>query len=217
MHSKERAVKWSWPKLRKRRNLSHCDSYPIRNSNSVRTKYEPGVQIKRQRCSVPNMNCTLERAAALLLSQALSQIWTIFWNTLLHVRYLCRKMPPAQLLSCVPFCRVRTAAAAAWEPLCCVCPIVWDVHLSSFLRWSLLPHLSTFSRISASFVRITCVSTPQSVLTMLVTKVRVLWDISHVDYWSYRRFRPNAQTIAKLKPESCSPFGQSYPKNAETL
>jgi hypothetical protein len=56
----------------------------------------------------------------------LSQLWTLFWNTLLHVRYLCRKMPPVQLLSCVPCCEVRkAAAAAAWEPVCCVCPIVW--------------------------------------------------------------------------------------------
>ena len=111
-------------------------------------------------------------------------VWTVFWNTLLQVRYFCRKLPPAQLLSCVPCCGVRTAAAAAWKPLCCVCPIVWDVHLSFFLQWSLVPHLSTFSRISASFVRIACVSTPQSVLTALVTKIRVLWDISRVDYWS---------------------------------
>ena len=143
-----------------------------------------------------------------VISGVLSQIWTVFWNTLLQVRHLCRKIPPAQLLSCVPCCGVRTAAAAAWEPLGCVCPIVWDAHLSFFLRWSLVPHLSTFSRTSTSFVLIVCVSTPQSVLTALVTKVRVLWDISRVDNWSYRRFRPKVQTDADLKPEG-SPFCQS--------
>jgi len=74
-------VKCSWPKLRKRRKLSHCDSYPIRDSNSVRTKYELGVQIIRRRCSVPNMNCTLELAAALLLSQAFCLKYELYFGT----------------------------------------------------------------------------------------------------------------------------------------
>lgn len=152
----------------------------IRIRSEIRTRYLPNT----------NQECKS------IDGDVLSRIWTVLWNVLLHFcylrysvanmhcilehavarSYLCRKMPSAQLLSCVPCCGVRTAAAAAREPLCCVSPIVWDVHLSFFLRWSLLPHLSTFSRISASFVRITCVSTPQSVLTASVTKVRILWD-----------------------------------------
>jgi hypothetical protein len=146
-------MKWSWPNLREqlsrhfleviRKRRKPNNSYPIRDSDSGRTKYEPGM--------------------ATHSTGMLSRIWTIFWNTLLHFYCLCRKMPLTQLLSSVPFCGVRTAAAGSLEPLCASFPLCEMSTCHSSPDEVYCPHLSTFSRVWASFVRRACVSILQSV------------------------------------------------------